>query len=220
MNMKLPYILFWVAFLTNYSIDAQYLGGTGDGGTHATSSLIPLPVSYTFFNAIPNNQSPRFSILTWGTSSEINNSHFEVEWLSTSSYTWEKVGMLPSQGNSYAEQHYEFIHKKPSSFNKYRLKQVDWDGNYSYSLVRTVWFDLTDPKSLTHLYPNPTKDKFTLVLVGAPKGNYSLFDAMGRLLEMGICQDEQSFSGLATGVYLLRIQVGEIVETKRINVVE
>jgi hypothetical protein len=160
------------------------------------------------------------SLLTWSTSTEINNSHFEVEWLSTSSYTWEKVGMLPSQGNSYAEQHYEFIHKQPFSFNKYRLKQVDWDGNYSYSAVRTVWFDLTDPKPLTSLYPNPAKDKFTLVLLGTPKAQYSLYDAMGRLLEMGICQGEKSFTGLAAGVYLLRIQLGEIVETKRINVVE
>jgi hypothetical protein len=214
------FFLLPLLFLSG-TLSAQFFGGAGSGGgSNQSSPAIPLPVSYTFFNAIPLQQSPRLSKITWATSSEINNSHFEVEWLSTSTDTWEQVGMIASQGHSYGEQHYEFIHPHPSSFNMYRLKQVDWDGNYSYSPVRTVRFDYTDPTPHARLYPNPTQDKFTLKLEGAMEGQFALYDAMGKLIEKGICQGEQSFSGLAAGVYHLRIQLGEIVETKRIVVAQ
>ncbi|KXX66831.1 T9SS type A sorting domain-containing protein [Flammeovirga sp. SJP92] len=69
--------------------------------------------------------------LFWATATEVNSSHFEVEY-STNNSDWIKIAEVQSAGNSNAtiEYQYDDILRYGSTY--YRLKQVDLDGKYEY----------------------------------------------------------------------------------------
>jgi hypothetical protein len=76
--------------------------------------------------------------LDWTTASEQNNSYFVIE-RSLDSYTYRALETIPAGGNSSSERHYSFNDYYPASgLQYYRLKQVDIDGNASYSAIATV----------------------------------------------------------------------------------
>jgi len=76
--------------------------------------------------------------LNWQSASESNFSHYIIERYTSSGYM--KIGQVNSQGdyngNSYSILNYQFIDKYPiAGSNQYRLKMVDLDGNYKYSIT-------------------------------------------------------------------------------------
>jgi len=87
-----------------------------------------LPVTWVAFTGnVANNKV----ILNWITSHEVNNSGFEVE-RSADGVIFQKVGaMKPNQTSTY-----QFVDEKPLALvSYYRIKQMDWDGQYAYSKV-------------------------------------------------------------------------------------
>ena len=80
---------------------------------------------------------------------------FEIE-RSEDGKTWDNIGKkasLSGGSDGHQQLNYNFFDLKPViGYNYYRLKQVDYDGKYSYSPVRSVLFN-----ELV-IYPVPTKD--------------------------------------------------------------
>jgi len=99
-----------------------------------------LPVSLSSFNA--ENIENKYSHLTWKTNSEVNNNGFEIQRSLNSSY-FELVGWVNGHGNSSTLKSYSFDDFEVIKGNTYyyRLKQVDFDGNFVYSNVVSVKFD-------------------------------------------------------------------------------
>lgn len=94
-----------------------------------------LPVTFTSFTV---NKSGNNIQLTWTTSKEINNSHFEIE-RSTNGRTWNKIGTIMGADNSDLQHTYNYIDRNVlSSSFYYRIRQVDFDGRSSYSVVKAV----------------------------------------------------------------------------------
>ena len=107
----------------------------------------------------------------------------------------------------------------------YRLKQIDFDGSFSYS--DEVEIDVTGPTNFTlyQNYPNPfnptTTIKFALPVTSRVKIN--IYNSLGQLVEtladkeMESGYHEVSFdaSRLASGVYLYQLQTGEFVSVKK-----
>jgi len=96
----------------------------------------PLPVELVFFegNISDENQIN----LNWITASETNNSHFEIEY-SKNSRDFYHIASINGYGNTTQKQQYHFVHNEPNfGMNYYRLKQVDYDGNFEYSDVINV----------------------------------------------------------------------------------
>jgi len=79
-----------------------------------------LPVNFTSFNAIINNNQTN---LTWSTASEINNKGFEIE-RSIDGVNFETIGFVKGNSNSNRINKYSFIDANHSSAF-YRLKQID-----------------------------------------------------------------------------------------------
>ena len=73
--------------------------------------------------------------LVMETATEINNSHFDIEW-STDAFSFKKIGAVQGVGTTDEIQVYNFIHKNPTNGkNYYRLKQIDMDGTVEYSKI-------------------------------------------------------------------------------------
>jgi hypothetical protein len=100
-------------------------------------SSVVLPVTLSSFNASIDNNSVQ---LTWQTLSETNNDYFIIE-RSSNGNGFTNIGRLPGAGTSLQENNYAFtdLHPTPGT-NYYRLKQVDFDGRFSYSpVVSAFW---------------------------------------------------------------------------------
>ena len=113
----------------------------------------PLPVELLSFE-VSLDQGQVY--LDWKTASEINNDFFEVQ-RSESGDNWEKIGKVVGNGTINEVMEYDFVDKSPL-FGKsyYRLRQVDFDGQFEYSPIVNVNNPFNGRRMEVILFPNPT----------------------------------------------------------------
>ena len=70
--------------------------------------------------------------LDWITASELNNSYFIVE-KSMDGIEFFNLGTIGGAGNSTIHRYYFFVDDNPYSESFYRLKQIDFNGNFKHS---------------------------------------------------------------------------------------
>ena len=118
--------------------------GTNPNGFEPFSSM---PVKFTGFYAKIVNQSVQ---LTWTTAEEFNNSHFEIQ-KSVDARSWNTIGSVAAALVPGITYKYQFIDKSNITTKAYyRLRQVDKDGNVSYSTIKLVQTNETG--SLANVY--------------------------------------------------------------------
>jgi hypothetical protein len=185
-----------------------------------------LPVELTSFTALLTDNKVT---LNWQTATEVNNYGFNVERSEQVMYKsneWEKIGFVKGNGNSNSPKSYSFSDPKLSSGRvKYRLKQIDLDGQYEYSNAVEVNVDAPTSFSVYQNFPNPfnpsTKIKYEL-----PQNSFvtiKVFDAIGREIKSLLNQQKETgfheinFDGkdLPSGVYIYKIQAGEFIQTRK-----
>src|SRR6185312_6282187 len=97
-----------------------------------------LPVTYESFNALLNDNRVN---LNWTVNSQISNDHFEVERSFDNADFSTAAFVMGAQSQSNGIDQYSFTDKDQRIANHnviyYRLKQVDINGNFSYSVVKT-----------------------------------------------------------------------------------
>ncbi|AFH50644.1 Hypothetical protein IALB_2941 [Ignavibacterium album JCM 16511] len=188
----------------------------------ADEGSVPLPVELVSFAANVVNGKVK---LSWTTATEINNSGFEVE--RNSDGTFKSIGFVDGRGTTNERQSYSFIDENPGrGIIQYRLKQVDFNGTYSYSDVVEV--DLSTPTSfdLAQNYPNPFNPTTTIRYSIANPVNVSLiiYNTLGeevmtlvnnQFTEPGVYNVVFDASNLASGTYIYRLTVGDFVMTKK-----
>jgi len=140
--------------------DYPYLDWQNPSGT-------PLPVELTSVTA---STSENKVTLNWQTTTEVNNYGFEIErcvaQISNLCHNWETIGFVEGHGNSNSPKDYSFVDSKTSEVFKnlggfdgelqYRLKQIDFDGNYKYSdVVEVTLTENIKAYKLHQNYPNP-----------------------------------------------------------------
>jgi len=160
-----------------------------------------LPITLFSFTAIANNEIIQTN---WHTSTELNTSHFTIQH-STDGSSFTDIGTVKAIGSG--ANSYTYTDNNPTNgINYYRLQSVDKDGAASYSKVVSASLAINDSR-LT-IYPNPAKSSVTI------RGNHiasvQVIDNMGRVVKVFSLKDATnpllSVSGLAAGVYHLRIQ--------------
>lgn len=194
------------------SIGTHYLYIRSKQNPWSLTNVIPfsatgaLPLVWSFVKAqMINNQT----LVSWATAQESNTLKFEIEH-STNGTTFAKVGELAAAGFSTSVRNYSFIHLQPKTgFNYYRIKQIDNDGNYKYSVIVTVL--KKDGLKQTIIAPNPVKD---ILHVVEPKQifieNTEIYSTSGSLLvRKTINADVQVYSlpvsNLVSGIYVIKI---------------
>ncbi|WP_254560057.1 T9SS type A sorting domain-containing protein [Dyadobacter diqingensis] len=145
--------------------------------------------------------------LEWTTYSEQNNAGFDVE-RSADAKKFEKIASVKGYGNSNSENRYTLTDLFPlKSTSYYRLKQVDLDGTYMYSSIRSVKNgDLTP----VIVYPNPVKDILTIDLKGNKvNGKLVILNILGQeVLQSDLGKSGQAgldVSFLTPGMYFYRL---------------
>jgi hypothetical protein len=112
-----------------------------------------LPVTFLFVNA---NFSLNGVECKWATTAETNNHKFEVE-RSGNGALFEKIGEVNGAKNSLKTTHYSFKDFYPlKGSNYYRIKQLDLDGQFSYSKIVVALNEKNLEVTQWLIKPNPT----------------------------------------------------------------
>ena len=171
-----------------------------------------LPVTLTGFTVTKVKDA---SLLQWTTANELNNKLFEPEH-STDAKTFAKIGEVAATGNTNIQQHYSFIHASPvTGINYYRLKQVDLNGNYSYSKTISISFGQQQP--LLALSPNPAQNVLHVSYIPVGVKEIIIYNAAGKTIKH-IQIDKSSVdinvAALSAGSYFVRFYGDATNETK------
>ena len=162
------------------------------------TSLLPVELSY-FEGEMENGGS----LLGWETQSEENNDYFEVQYSAEGRefYTLDKVA---GNGTTTEAQNYEYTHKDVrNNDNYYRLKQVDFDGNFEYSDIIYLKNDTRDMPIAIH--PNPAHE---LVIYEGAAAILTFYDIQGKRVIQQTTVNERTtidISNLRNGVYTIEI---------------
>lgn len=147
------------------------------------NSLSPLPIELLDFHVIRKDKD---ALLEWSTASEINNDHFEIE-RSFDAQTFLKIGTEKGAGNSTQLTDYDYTdagvgNSISSGIIYYRLKQVDFDGKFSYSGIQSISFEADGAMVI---YPNPTKGELTINFTSAAEYEMAVrvIDILGAIVK-------------------------------------
>ena len=114
--------------------------------------IAAVPVELTSFAANVVNGEV---VLSWSTSTETNNSGFEIL-RSAANENWQTLGFVPGFGTTTEPKSYSYNDETVTGGTYlYKLKQIDYDGSYSFSDVVEVDISLPDEFVLEQNYPNP-----------------------------------------------------------------
>ena len=202
-----------IAILTPY---------TGTCGAKSCPSLPPIfgpgggptPVKLSSFSAV---RSKQIVSLNWSTEFEIDAKEFVVERAEGTEF--RSVNTIKSNGNSSTKKSYSFNDKNENvGTTYYRLKNVDLNGKFNYSEIRTVK-GIGSASDVT-VFPNPAASNSKISIVGvASNSTIQLLDFSGKVIKNIISNTVNllDLNGVKNGTYLIRIvdkSTNEVVNKK------
>ena len=229
-----PFSLTWRNALPNpFTKIFAYVGTTNtDISTPNTHTISigndPLPVELANFTAVTNRNNVT---LNWATSKETNNQGFEVERTLVGANSWAKVGTVTGNGTTTETRSYSFSERVTTGNYSYRLKQIDFNGNFEYhNLSSEVNVGVPSEFALSQNYPNPFNPSTKIDYDIATDGNVSvvLFDMSGREVAKlvndfkpaGYYTVSFNASNLSSGMYFYRISASNFSQTKKMVLVK
>jgi hypothetical protein len=204
-----------------------YWGFTGSTGSFTNTQLIcpgnlpgapttSLPVSLSHFDVELLNEK---ATLTWGTHSEENSKEFIVE-RSTNGNEFSSIGSVLAHGFSNQTVTYQFTDiELAEGVTYYRLKQIDINGNFQYSSIKTI--NNSHINSLYKIYPNPLAKGMQINIELTEDASVEVYDLAN------VLQHQQSFTkgksvldlnsnNLSAGIYYAVIRSGSSVNYTKI----
>jgi len=187
-----------------------------------------LPVELVSFNASVDKNT---IYLRWITSTELNNSGFEVE-RRTANSSYKKIAFVQGKGTTTQSNGYTYSDVvNQTGIYIYRLKQVDLDGTFEYSneiMVNVI--ALPGQYALAQNYPNPFNPTTSIEYVIPQVGfvNLSVFNLLGErvaelvneIMESGNHTIVFDASRLSSGTYIYTLSVNGNVVTKKMTLIK
>jgi photosystem II stability/assembly factor-like uncharacterized protein len=171
----------------DYSHTNQMLrAGTHGRGVYEAFIDFTVPVELSSFSTETNGNSVQ---LSWSTATETNNQGFEIE-RKLKNQEWVTIGFVTGKGTTTEIQNYNYVDdysEMPYEGTAlYRLKQIDFNGDYEYSEQLAV--NLTFVPSeyyVSQNYPNPfnpsTTIKYSLPVESSVRIN--IYNSLGEMIE-------------------------------------
>lgn len=211
-----------------------------------------VPVELTSFTA-SILQNEKAIQLNWTTATETNNSGFEIQRTSPlpSPYEgeggetgrgWERIGFVPGFGTTIKPKSYSFVDENVTTgIYKYRLKQIDFDGTFTYSNEIEVEVDFTLKEFVLYQnYPNPFNPTTTIKfeIPGQARNDNVLitlrvYDVLGNEVATLVNEEKQpgvyevefsvgqdSSPDIASGIYFYKLNAGSFTDTKKMILVK
>jgi hypothetical protein len=189
----------------------------------------PLPVELASFSHTIKENSV---LLKWQTSKEENSKEFVVE-SKIENAGWTSHGSIKAAGNSNQLQNYSFEIKNLNSGKyKFRLKQIDYNGNSKYfDLQNEVEIGLPAAFELKQNFPNPFNPSTTIAFTLPKDETVSLiiYDLAGKEISR-IINNEFTKAGyhnfifnaasFSSGIYVYRISAGNFVQSRKMAIVK
>ncbi|MBD3636012.1 MAG: T9SS type A sorting domain-containing protein [Crocinitomicaceae bacterium] len=205
---------------TTYYITIDgYAGNDCIFDLNISGAITVLPVELYEFNAYCLGD---MVVLKWTTLSEAHNDYFEIE-RSSDGTLWETMGTIPGAGNTVEVSNYIFRDKNPlSGVTYYRLKQVDFNGEYTYHKVVSTECDGNSNWML--IYPNPSikGSDVTINSLVDQSATLMIYNTENKLLSTvpidlskGLNVYHLDRNYLSRGVYYVKVQIGSELLIRR-----
>lgn len=228
---------------SNWTLEGTHSDGTGTNENptaHRTglstfsqfgigsSSENPLPVELVSFTVF---QQKEYIALTWRTITETDNYGFAIERKSAAEDHFKTIAFIQGAGNSNSPREYSYTDKGITSGSYiYRLKQVDNSGKFTYSDEVSIFFTAPLKFSLGQNYPNPFNPN-TTISYSIPYRTFvalRIFDAQGQQVQLLVGEEKEAgsysvpfdASALAAGIYVYKIQAGDLCAAKKLLVLK
>ncbi len=190
----------------------QSMDGFSKFGT-ALSNGGPLPIELLSFTGKALDD---VNLLEWATATEVNNEYFVPE-KSSDGINFVEMTRVAGAGNSNRTLWYDQLDETPfSPVTYYKLKQVDYDGQYTYSdIIAIARENGGGGAEIVNVYPNPASTLINIELFSPVDGfaEIEIVDIFGRTImqrnnaiKKGTDIVIYDISPLATGVYFTRIK--------------
>jgi hypothetical protein len=164
----------------------------------------PLPVE---FGELHVNTLEVGMDISWLTFTEVNNQYFEIE-RSDDGIHFRSIGTIDAGVNSTSIKEYSYYDKSPFlGINYYRIKQIDIDGNHSYSGIEaSVYSSRCD----IEIYPNPASEYLTIT---SDLNSFNILNSNGIIVKEVIksgLTEVIDITQLATGLYSIQDLEGRL----------
>lgn len=220
--------------LTNTNVRAFAVSGANIfagtyGGMVFSAAAATLPVEITGFRVIVEGSEVQ---VIWRTETEVNNYGFGIERRVTNREPakWDMVCFVIGSGTSSSPNDYSFLdHDLFPGTYRYRIKQIDRDGSFSYHGDLQV--EIVGPGKFTlgQNFPNPF-NPITTIRYSLPTTSnvrLTIYNMLGQVMSK-LVNEQQSAgwkevqwdaTGVASGLFFYKLQAGNFVEVKKMLVV-
>ncbi len=195
-----------------------------------------LPVELTSFTATRDGADV---VLSWATASETSNAGFFVEQQAAAAEAkesepavWVQLGYVEGAGTTTEPRSYRYraTGLDPGA-HRFRLKQIDFDGAFTYSAEVEVTVEMAERYVLEGAYPNPfnPEARFRFAVRESVPVRVGLYDALGREVRVlyagtpaGSQMQEVRIDGraLTSGTYFVRLLGEGINAVKQITLLK
>ncbi len=191
---------------------------TTDASGNITSYVVPVELTY-----FKGKATEKGNLLTWQTASEENNEGFYIEKSedgNPDSYRgWETLDFVQGNGTTLEISDYQYLDEIPlGNITYYRLKQVDFDGQFEYSEIVEITNQQSD-NSTINIFPNPIRN---VLNIENGEGEAIIYNLLGQPIQSFSIPNSAfliNISDLPRGQYILHIrqQNGEVITTQFIK---
>jgi hypothetical protein len=182
----------------------------------------PMPVKMESFASSVNGNNVK---LNWKTAEETNNKGFEIQ--RNSNNGWVTLGFVSA--NTSRVYNYSDNNIQTGTY-QYRLKQVDFNGNFEYhTLSTTISIGAPSKYSLSQNYPNPfnPSTKISYQISKDEMVTLKIYDNTGREVASLVSEIQTAGyhtvefkSNLSSGTYFYKIVTGSFTDTKKMTVIK
>ena len=202
-----------------------YTANSGSQGNFTIARITaddPVPVELTSFTASVSGNNV---LLQWTTATELNNYGFEVE-RKTENSSYEVVGFVTGSGSTTEPRSYIYTDVKvPDGKYLYRLRQMDFNGTFSFSYEVEVEVNSPAVYALDQNYPNPFNPSTTInfSIAEASVVKIAVYNLLGQEVAVPINEFKEAgphtitfdASELTSGAYFYTIETPQFKQTRK-----